>query len=291
MIPLWAIYGLLSALCVVVMLLVQERMKAEGFALSFWVKFFVVTLTLPLAMRIGFPEKPVFYLMMAISAVLYCISDVAYFRAIPKVGSGLVTRVMPVAVVISFLLWLVIDPSLLRQYSMHPMQTFGIIASVLLAAISGIFLKRCPVSWQGIKLIGVCLFAACVGPTFNKLALHQAPSGQAVLSYIVIQGFFMLGFWSLYAIIRKPISYPVLFSPHNIKAGLIVGLFSTAMLILKMQAVYLADNPAYVSILMYTDALWIILIYKAIGRKETGNIWAGLGIVASAVLLIIFKSL
>ena len=291
LIPVWAVYSIAASLCVVAILMMQERVKANGFILSFWIKLFVVIFTLPLALKVGFPTSPLFYGIIFITAVLYCISDVIYFHAIPKIGSGLITRTMPGAVVISFFIWLSIDHSLLEKYFSHPWQTSGIIASILLAAISASFLKKCHISWQGIKAIWFCIFAASIGPVITKLSLNEATITQAAYSYIVVQGVIMMILWLIYFAVKRPVSAKEMFSAASAKSGLAVGVLSCAMMILKMQAMVIAENPAYVSILLYTDVLWIIVIYKLIGRKETSNIWAGLGIVASAIMLIVFKSL
>jgi hypothetical protein len=40
-----------------------------------------------------------------------------------------------------------------------------------------------------------------------------------------------------------------------------------------------------------TDALWILLFYRAIGKKDDSKIWAGLGIVGCAAALALVKSL
>ncbi len=291
MIPLWALYALMAALCVVVVMLVQERVKAHGFVLAFWLKLFVVLFTLPLAVQAGFPTDPVFYGILLVTAVLYCVSDIAYFHAIPQIGSGLITRIMPGAVVVSFFLWLLVDYKNAPHYFEHPVKSFGIFSAVLMAALSTSFLKKCPVSWSGLRQVWVCLFAGCVGPVLSKLCLSHADPSQASYSYIAAQGVMMLALWLLYFCVRKPVPAKVFLSSRSIKSGLTVGVFSTAIMLLKTQAMVLTDNPAYVSILMYTDALWVIVIYKIIGRKETSNVWAGLGIVTSAVMLIIFKSL
>lgn len=288
--PLWALYSLAAALCVTVMMLVQERVKADGFALSFWIKVFVVLFTLPFAWEAGWPTDARFYWIMAVTAVLYCVSDVVYFRALPHIGSGLMTRLMPGAVVASFFLWLVVDHSLVAKYLSHPWQTAGILFSIAMAAVSAMFLKKCKVSMDGVKKIWPVIFAAAVGPTINKLGLNQAPVAQAAYAFIVVQGAMMIVLWLAYWAVRRPITAHELAKPSNIKAALAIGVFSAIMMVMKMRAVVEADNPAYVSILMYTDALWVIIAYKIMGKRETSNIWAGLGIVASAVLLIIFKS-
>lgn len=290
-IPLWATYSLLAALCVVATYFLQEHLKAEGFALAFWNKVFIAIFTLPFSLKVGLPTDPVFYEVLFVTSVLFCISDVIYFRAIPIVGSGLVSRTIPSGVLISFFLWFVVNPALLDHYLEHPFQTAGIVTAVLLAALSAFFLKRCSISWSGIKLIWFVIFAASVGPLFSKTALNHAPPEQATLAYTAIQALMMVALWLIYYFVRKPIAANIMCSRHNIKAGLWMGIFFSVIIVLKMQAVLLADNPAYISVLMYTDVLWVILIYKWLGRKETSNIWAGLGIVASAVMLIVFKSL
>jgi hypothetical protein len=56
-------------------------------------------------------------------------------------------------------------------------------------------------------------------------------------------------------------------------------------------ALQTAEHPAYLSVILFTDALWIVLIHRVTGRRDSSNIWAGLGIVACAVALIVVKSL
>jgi hypothetical protein len=291
MIPLWGLLAIGSALCMVGVLLTQEKFKTEGFTLSFWIKVCVSLVALPFAWKIGFPTDIWFYIYIGATAVLYCVSDVIYFRAVPQIGSGLMTRVMPVSLILSFILWLAIDHDLLAQYIANPAQAAGITAAMLLAALSIFFLKRCAVSWQGVRLIWFCIFSACVGPILTKLGLNHATAEQATFSYVVIQGGMMVVLWLIYFVLRKPVTSAVLFAPKNIRAGIAVGILSTGMLMLKTEAFVLAENPAYVLIFLYTDALWVMLVYKLIGRRENSNIWAGLGIVASAILLIFFKSL
>jgi hypothetical protein len=53
----------------------------------------------------------------------------------------------------------------------------------------------------------------------------------------------------------------------------------------------MTENPAYLTVMLFTDALWVLLIYKIIGRKEESDILSGIGIVFCAMGLILIKSL
>ena len=102
----------------------------------------------------------------------------------------------------------------------------------------------------------------------------------------LIMSLFLIGYYR----IKKPVSADVLFARHNIKTGMLMGSVMATVLVCRIKAVELVDNPGFVSLVFFTDALWVILVYKLIGRREDSNIRAGLGIVASAALLVIIKS-
>jgi hypothetical protein len=292
MIPLWAVLGLTAAFLQAFMPLLQEKMKADGFALAFWVKVAAVAIAGPFAiLETGLPADPQFYIVVGITALLWCVSDVIYFRAIPVVGAGVVTRVLPSAVIITFVLWLFIDPALAAKYLDRPWQSTAIAAIILASTGFATWLHKCPVSWQGVRLVWFVIFAACVGPIIDKLALGYAPAKQAPLAFMFVQGSIMLALWLIYYALRRPIPARVLFSRHSIQTGAAIGIVATLVLFLKTKALLLCEHPAYLSVLLFTDALWIILIYRLLRHKDGSNIAAGLGIVVCAALLVLVKSL
>ncbi|MCK5373795.1 MAG: hypothetical protein KAJ40_00775 [Alphaproteobacteria bacterium] len=59
----------------------------------------------------------------------------------------------------------------------------------------------------------------------------------------------------------------------------------------KWVAITLIENPAYVTMIGLTASLWVLLFYKITGRKETADIWSGLGIVACVAILVMFTQL
>ena len=290
-IPSWVLLGLYAALITTAIPLIQERLKAEGFAVAMLVKFVACVAMIPFVLTQGFPDNPKFYVAVAITSVLWAISDVIYFRSIPKVGAGVVTRLLPSAVILSFILWFFIDPALLDKYKANPLQASLIAAIILLASWFASQLKNCPVSWKGVRVIWFVIFAACVGPLIEKMTLGYAPAKQAPFAFVFVQACFMLCCYGLYYLIRKPISRAALFSALSLKAGILIGICSAAGVTLRFMALQEAEHPAYLSVILFTDALWVVLFHRLTGKTDNSNIWAGLGIVFCAIALTVVKSL
>ena len=290
MIPDWALLGLCAALVMTAVPLIQEKMKADGFALAFIIKVVSALLLLPFVLYQGLPTDPRFYFSAAVTSALWAVSDVIYFRSVPIVGAGVVSRLIPSAVIISFILWFFVDPSLLDKYIERPIQAAAIITIICCSAVFATLLKKCPVSWQGARMIWFVIFAASTGPLIEKFTLGYASKGQAPYAFTFIQALFMLAFWAVFFLIRRPIPVSTLFSPTSIKAGCMIGLCSACAVTLRFTALQTAEHPAYLSVILFTDALWIVLVHRVMGKRDTSNIWAGLGIVACAVALIVAKS-
>lgn len=291
LIPQWAIFAFAAAITVTLIPLAQERLKADGYALALWAKIWITLLIAPFALRYGFPDDPEFYLYLGLTAVIYSISDVIYFRAVPQIGSGMVTRLLPSSVVLTFFLWFAIEPALIDTYLAQHWKTAGIL--IILAAFTffGMQLRKCPVSMRGIKLIWPVIFAACIGPVLTKLALRHTTPQQAIYAFMLLQSLMMVGCLGGFLIVKKPVARNIVLSARPILTGLLVGIVMCFMLYFKIRALQLVDNPAFVTMVFFTDALWILLVYKVIGRREKGNVIAGLGIVACAALIVLVKSL
>lgn len=289
-IPLWILQGLLASFVNTGIPLVQEKFRADAFSVAVWVKITVVALSFPVVLYQGWPDDPDFYLMTFVSSILWCISDVIYYRTIPAVGAGVVSRILPASVIVTFVAWFGVDPDLFGEYMRSPLQ-FGLLGLiVLLSVVFAVFMKSCPVTWKGMRMIWFVVFAASIGPIMDKLALGYAPSSRAPVSFMFFQALMMLGLWGLVGIFRKPVPARVFFSKGPVVAGLLIGLFATAKLWLKFEALRSCDHPALLSVILFTDALWIILFYRLTGRQDQSKVWAGLGLVACAVALILVKS-
>lgn len=290
LIPLWAVLGLAAAFLSTFVPLVQERFKAEPFIIVIWMKLCVIATAIPFMLTESFPTAPLFYLATFISAALWAVSDILYFRAIPKVGAGVVTRIVPATVIITFIVWVIIDAPTRVKYLDDPVQASLIAFIVLLSAFFAFRMTKCPVSWQGVRLLWFVLFATAIGPILDKLSIGAGETKSSPFAFMIIQALMMISLWLVYNLKAKIFNMRSFFEKNACTAGLAIGSVAGIIMILRTQALGLVENPAYLTVLLFTDALWVLLIYKIIGRKEESDIIAGLGIVFCALALILIKS-
>lgn len=289
---LWVPLGLGASFLAALQPLVQEKYKANAFALAVGIKIVMVLGTLPFVLALGLPTEPHFYLGILATAAVWCISDVYYYRAVQVVGAGPVSRILPATAILSFVAWLIIQPSLLEQYMDKPWIGAGITACILSASFFATCLTRCHVSRQALRLLWFVMLASAMDPIAAKLILGSAGAAkQTPFAYVFIEAIFMLGFWGIFALVRRPFAARLLRDPIVVKAALLIGILNATRLVIQNHAYMDVENPAYLRVLMFTDALWVIIIYKLVGRKEKANVWAGLGIVASAAALVFLKAL
>jgi len=288
--PLWAAFGLTSASLSAVMMLFQERLKIDGFAIAFWNKIACIVFMLPIALYFGLPGSPMFYALVAGQAILWVISDVIFFNAIPKVGAGVVSRILPVSVIISFCLWFLFEPSLLGKYLEMPVRSGLVFATLCASVYFATRLKNCPVSWKALRLIWFVVFAAVIGPIGFKLITQHTNIQQGPFSYVACEAMIMVAYWLVWYFIRRPVPHNVLFSTAAVKGGFLIGSVSSLMAASNFAAIFYVDNPALIPAIKFTDTMIILIVYKLTGREEKADVISGLGIVLCAAIIIILKT-
>lgn len=288
--PLWAVFALLCAASSSLVLIIPERVKCDGFALAFWNKVAAFVFMVPLVLYFGLPTQWEFYALVAAQACLWVVSDVIFFRALPQVGAGVVSRILPVSVILTFVLWFLFDPALLDDYLAKPVLS-GIVCIALLGSVYfATRLKKDPVSWRAVRMIWFVLFAAVVGPLMYKMVTQHTTIEQGPFAFVLFESFVMVFIWSVFYAARKPIPVSVLFSKESLRGGAMVGAAMSLVSLTKFAAMYYVDNPGLVPAVKYLDAIIIIAYYRAIGKTETADVAAGLGIVLCATAIILARS-
>ncbi len=289
--PLWAIFGLVSATLSAGVFLVQERVKLNGFVMAFWNKVWSVVLMLPLALYFGLPDNPYFYMLLCGQAILWVISDVIFFNAIPKVGAGTISRILPGSVILTFCLWFLFNPALFAEYAETPVRSLFVVAALCASVYFAMNLRHCPVSWQAVRLIWFVIFASVAGPLAAKLMMNHASSSQGPFAYVLFEALVMIAMWSVYYVVRPPVPLRELITREAAKGGFMVAVFCSLMAASNVAAIQIVDNPGLIPAIKFTDTMIILLYYRLIRHKEKGDVLSGLGIVACAAVIIALKAL
>jgi drug/metabolite transporter (DMT)-like permease len=288
--PQWALFGIITAVLSASCMLMQEKFKVNGFALAFWNKVACVAVTAPFVAYYGFPHEMRFYVLMAVSAVLYAISDVVYFTGISKSGAGTVSRIMPASVIFSFLLWFAIEPSAFHAYLGKPAIAALIVIVLCLWVYCATHLRKCAVSMQAARKIWFVIFAAIVGTVLSKETTNATDIVRGVYGFAFVRALMMVIVWAFFFYARKPVTSSVLFSRDVWRYSLIIGGVNAIGEVLGVLAIYNVDNPAYTAAVGYLNSFFILIAYAVMGRKNDGNVIAGIGMVACAAALIILKA-
>jgi hypothetical protein len=68
------------------------------------------------------------------------------------------------------------------------------------------------------------------------------------------------------------------------------SLFSAFSVVPRSIALIHVEHPAYLSVLLLADSMTILLVHKCMGRRDSSDLFAGFGVVACAVALVVIKS-
>ncbi len=289
--PIWAVFALLCAVSSAFVLIIPERVKCDGFALAFWNKVAAFVFMAPLVFYAGLPGQWEFYALVAAQAMLWVVSDVIFFRALPKVGAGVISRILPITVIVTFFAWFLFDHALFQSYLETPWRSMFVCVALCGTVYFAMRLKRDPVSWAAIRMIWFVLFAAVIGPLMYKMVTKHATIEQGPFAFVMFEAFIMVSVWSIYYAIKKPIPKEVLFSKESLKGGAMVGAAMCLVSLTKFAAMHYVDNPGLVPAVKYLDAIIIMAYYRVIGKTEKADVVAGLGIVACATIIIILRSI
>lgn len=285
----WAIYGLLSAAFTAVMMLMQERLKVEPFALALWCKIACVIALMPAMPFMGFPADPWFYIWTFPTAVIFAVADVILFRHLPLVGAGVVSRVTPVTVIIGFLLWFAFDPSMIGSYTAKPVISALIIAALCASAYFSMRLRKCEVSMKALRVLWFVLLASIAGPMLTKAAMNHAPPLQGAVAYTFVQALMMVALWLGWLFVAKPVPVRHLVKRSTWQPGLAIGGVMVLGVTVYVLSVATIDNPGYVSAIRLVNTVMILAAHKWMGKKDESDVVSGLGIVASAAALIVLR--
>lgn len=285
----WALFGLFSAVLTTLMMLMQERMKVEPFALAFWCKVACVIALAPLVAVFGFPREPLFYVWITPTAVVFAIADVVLFRHLPEIGAGVISRLLPVTVIIGFFLWFAADPSIIANYTAHPGVSVLIVLSLCSAAYFSMRLRKCTVTMGAVRILWFVLLSNIIGPLMTKAAVGYAPALQGGIAYTFVQAWMMIVIWLGYMAIARPMPFSALIQKHAWQRGLLIGSIMAFGVTAYVMSLFYVDNPGYVSALRLVNTVIIVAAHKWMGKKDDSDVMSGFGIVASAAAIVLLK--
>lgn len=295
----WAFFGILGAFFSAGFYLVNQYLRQPGHLLVFWSRVLTALALLPLMSHLALPTDPAFYIAVSLTVVFTVLGDIRTFNASAVHGAGVVSRLMPLTVWGSFLVWFLFDPLLLGRYAQNPQTALGICAALLGCVFFAMRLNRSPVHREVFIELLPALLAYTATTVLNKYAMNHGPLIGAVFAYMFVQSSLaavLTGFYALWRL-RTPTAPRITpelaargFSPASALAvaSVMMSAVWIAHMVYKNSAMAYAANPAYIAALGLTAPVFISLYYRLTNHREEADVISGYGVVICALALVVF---
>lgn len=304
----WAWFSLISAVFSAGFYLINQYWRLPGDMLVFTMRIMIVVLMTPFVHTLDWPSNPLFYTAVAVTVILGTSADVRTFNASAKFGAGMVSRLMPVTVLVAFFLWFAVRPALLFEYLARPVLASGVLLSLAACVYFAMRLNRCEVSRRAMIFMAPALAGYTLTTVLNKYAMDfgaaVADFSGVALGYMYVQSLIALGLVGPYILWQRrrrttPLMQAVPTVPLQplfrlaplLAASFVAALVWIGHMVFKNYAMAYTENPSYPAAIGLTAPVMIALVYRGIGHREETDVRAGMGIVAAALLLVIVTAL
>jgi hypothetical protein len=274
-----------SALTAAAMPIMQERVQAERLSTMFWLRIVMLLVALPVLVFIGFPDNPTFYAATFVTGFIWVYADLSSMRASEEFGSTVMTRLIPLNVLVTFFMWIAIDPYVLEKYIQTPIRSLCIILSICAAVFFAMRLQKGSITREHLRAVGPVILMSGMGVVFAKIALDSVSMHSGVFGYITFQAVFMIIILGAYQAIWRPVLRAVFAGRVAITSGFLTGLVTLAHMVCKSYGYLLVGNPAYVSAVILTAPVWVMLYYRLFQKQAIGDLKAGFWVVLSVAAL------
>lgn len=279
----WWAFALASSVTAACDIGLNRVFKADALGLALWVSVVQAVLLAPVFLLAPDWSAP-FLAAAVLSGFLLAIFDVTMFRVAARYGGAPIPRILAARIWLTGGIWAVIDwDGTAALASSQPLIVGGILAALALASACIWSMNRCPLTRPVVIAMLPALFAAVAQAITLKLALSTvAPEVSSAALYAWITSVVEAGACGALVAwqgrgLRIASCWP---------AAAVIGVTSSATLVLRFSAFIGAPNPGYIYVIALLASVWLALAYRALRIPDTRAPWAGFGLVASAAALI-----
>lgn len=290
----WIAYSFLCLLISTGYGVINQHYKINSTILMLYRGIGTAIAVLPLMFFTHFQADPIFYVYIVIMGGIIAFLDNSFQNGVSRFGAGPISRVRPLYIVASMIIWWFVDISSFTALFENKQKLLGVVFATSLVVASLFFFKNDRISKKLFKYcIGIYICSIAIDIFGKSMFLTSDGTNSAVLHYIffssLIAGFINLVYYSYKNGISKKTFKPII-EKNTLKAGsMIVGSIVLAMF-LRNNAIILTDNPAYVSTITSLTPLLIIVYNKTINFTDKTNKFAGLIMVLGCLMLSYFAS-
>ena len=203
-----------------------------------------------------------FYAIALAQGLIIAALDLRLFKANHRYGAETVSSITPLTVAAVFIIWCIIEPAIIIRYAQSPLQS-----TCILAALSGIIIalakyRHVPFTKSAfIYLIPVILLDAVCSVLNKTIMQYSLDSLYGLCFWRIFITSLAVGFIHLFIYIKDKQPLKEIVAKSNLSRAWFLALMPASMLSRNM-AMYYTENPSYVSAIVYTSLLWIMVINR-----------------------------
>lgn len=286
--PVWMMFALAGSLFQAAFVETNRIFKADARLLNFWHVVMVLVLFVPLVPYMAWPSGKLFYMLAFLVAFGMGISMQILFNLARNHNGRVSSMYLPLEVLVAYGLWFAFYPEAMDVYRGDNYTQTGIFLAFCLFSISLLLLRRSDIGWNTfMAVIPVAIFFG-LRAVFSKIAMFDAGAdviGHSLsFTFLIYLGILPLAAFLLHADggFGKKHAFPPL------RAGFLCAIFALASFVCYVIGVSQAANPALVAMVFMLVPVWLLIFHLLIGFKDDANPWAGMFMIAGAVVLIYF---
>ncbi len=221
----------------------------------------VALMVLPFMLMHPFIRNPYFYVVCVAQGLLIAFIDYRFARAVKAFSASVASAIQPLSIGLIFVMWLVLTPSLARDYVAHPNHFLTVLICLSGIIFAALKLRNAKSSQRAMKYLAPCLVMMAVGEILNKSAMSFGAENltAAILGYCFITGL-VCGIWNLHLYKRQNLPVNRIFESKYLIQGGVISLSVILLMAFKNAAMSGTSNPAYVTAIVLLYPLWILLV-------------------------------
>ena len=269
----WWIYTIICSVMTAMYILYNQIFKLNGLVITIYRGFGTALLLLPFTFFTPPVANTYFYVLCIFQGLLIGYVDNRFFSAARIFGADITSIIQPMSLIFIFIAWLTINPENLTTILENPLKSFITVFALMSISINVFALKKNKANMQALLFLLPSLLCIIAIDINVKQAMTAGDTNvySAILYYGMITGF-VAGLCNLVVFLKQKRKIKEIFNRKNIlHVGIPIALLITLINILKNYSMLLSPNPAYVSAILYSYPIWIMLMNNYILKLQQTN--------------------
>ena len=284
----WWLFALFAGWAYCVQIEINKGFQLSGLHLNTLRSLIAAALMLPLLPLMEWPSLPAFYLVIIIEAAISVVCMVAQYNLAARKSGRVACMHQPIALVLTFLFWLMLDPVQRAFLAENPKNAAGIGLAFIIFIFSVQFTRKNDAGWEALLAVVPIAVLYSAMAVISKLALEHGETLLNIsLTFVFLTNIFMF-----------LMSMPVLYSRRVValipnakalKGATLVAFFHTLSWVLACIAIIMTPNPAYVSVITGLAPIWFYIYYRMRRIPDDASPVAGVFMMIASFMVLLFS--